>query len=103
MTRRYKVLLPVTVSTADGSYKQGDEFDADYDPVTEREHVESGLLELQPLTYKVVGSSRVHDTDPGETFELALPLGQEQLLMEGGQIEPYEEPKKRTRKKETEE
>jgi hypothetical protein len=98
MSRRYKVLLPLTVHTGDGAYAQGEEFDKDFTAEDEAENVASGLLEVLPMTYRVVGGSRVHETDPGETFEAALPLGQEQLLIEGGHIERVE-PKKPIRKK----
>jgi hypothetical protein len=98
MSRRYKVLLPLTVHTEDGAYKQGDEFEKDLSAVDEAENLASGLLELQPMTYRVVGESRVHETNPGDTFEMALPLGQEELLVAGGHIERVEEKPKRKAK-----
>jgi hypothetical protein len=94
MSRRYKILLPLTVHTEDAAYEQGDEFEKDFTAVEEAENLASGLLELQPMTYKVVGESRVHETNPGDTFEMALPLGQEELLVEGGQIERVDDKKK---------
>jgi len=99
MSRRYKLLKDLTYSTPEGSYSQGDEFEADLDAVDEQEKLQSGLLELLPQTYKVVGTSTVYDTPPGETFTRALTLGQEQLLVEGGHLE-LAEPKRSTKKKE---
>jgi hypothetical protein len=88
--RRYKVLLPLVLHDENGSYKQGDIFEKDMPAVEEAENLASGLLELQPLEYKVVGESNVHGANPGETFELALPRGQEELLIAGGHIKPIE-------------
>lgn len=85
--RRYKVLLPLRVHTADSSYAQGEEFDQEFTAEDEATNLASGLLELLPLTYRVVGGSEVHGAQPGETFTLPLPLGQEVLLVEGGHIE----------------
>lgn len=101
--RKYKNLLPLLVHTEAGSYKQGETFEKDFTAEDELENVNSGLLEIVPQTYKVVGESRVHGTEPGEEFTAALLLGNEQALVEGGHIElvPEEKPKaKRTRKKE---
>jgi hypothetical protein len=100
MSRRYKLLKDLTYSTPEGSYGKGDEFEADLDAVDEQEKLQSGLLELQPLTYKVVGESSVFGARPGETFTQAMPLGQEELLVQGGHLERVEEtPAKRTAKK----
>jgi len=101
--RKYKNLLPLLVHTEVGSYKQGETFEKDFTAEDELENVNSGLLEIVPQTYKVVGESRVHDTEPGEEFTAALLLGNEQALVEGGHIEVVREkpaPKKRTKKKE---
>jgi hypothetical protein len=84
---RYKVLLPLTVHTADASYAQGEEFDQEFSVEDEAANLASGLLELLPNTYRVIGGSEVHGTKPGGTFTMAIPLGQEALLIEGGHIE----------------
>ena len=88
---RYRVLLPLLVHTDDGSYGQFDEFETDFSEEDERTNVESGLLAIVPQTYKVVGDSVVHDTQPGDTFEKALPVGVEALLVAGGHIERVEQ------------
>lgn len=98
--RRYKVLLPLLVHTADSSYGQGDEFDHEFSVDDEAENLASGLLELMPSRYKVIGGSRVHDTDPGDEFTAALPLGIEALLVEGGHIERVQPAKPKRKKKE---
>ena len=97
---RYRVLLPLVVHTADGSYEQGEEFDNEFTPEDELANVNSGLLEIVPQRYKVVGGSDVFETPPGEEFEQALTLGQEALLIEGGHIERVEKPKPARKKKE---
>jgi hypothetical protein len=99
MSRRYKVLLPLRVQTEDGSYKQHEEFEKVFSVYEESVNLESGLLELVPQEYKVIGGSEVHGTKPGETFTAAIPLGQEALLIEGGHIEPVEPitPKKKAK------
>ena len=77
----------------------------DFTADDELANVESGLLGIVPLTYKVVGTSNVHGADPGEQFTLPLLLGQEQLLIEGGHIELVEpekaKPARKPAKKET--
>jgi len=93
---RYKVLLPVLV---DGEYGQGDEFEKELTPEEELANVQSGLLEIMPQTYKVIGASTVWDAAPGEEFERALTLGEEQLLVEGGHIERVEKPAPKRRAK----
>ena len=89
---RYRVMLPLLVHTEDASYKQGEEFEKDFTPDEETASVASGLLEIVPQTYKVVGGSRVHDTNPGDTFTRALTLNEEALLVSGGHIERVEQP-----------
>lgn len=101
--RRYRVLLPLTVHTEDGSYAQGEDFAKEFSAEDEAENLASGLLELLPVRYRVCGDSEVHGAKPGEEFDLALPLAQEELLMQGGHLELVEvaPPKKRTRAKAT--
>lgn len=101
MSRRYKNLLPLLVHTEDASYKQGEEFDKDFTPEQEQENVESGLLEVVPRTYKVVGTSEVDGHAPGDTFESSMLMVREALLVEGGHIAPVEA--KKTTKKTKEE
>lgn len=90
--RRYRVLLPLEVHTTDGSYKQGDEFEHEFTVEDEKANLDSGLLELVPQTYKVIGETTVHDTKPGGTFAAALPMGVAELLL-GSHIELVEDPK----------
>jgi hypothetical protein len=87
---RYRVLLPLRVHTEDGSYTQGETFEKDFTVDDEATNLDSGLLELLPNKYRVVGGSRVYETDPGEEFDAPLRLGQEALLVAGGQIERVE-------------
>jgi hypothetical protein len=87
---RYRVLLPLTVHTADAAYSQGDEFDHDFTEDEENANVASGLLEILPQTYEVIGPSRVHDTAPGGRFDRALRVGEEALLVAGGHIRRVE-------------
>ena len=101
---RYRNLLPVLIN---GEYGQGDVFDADLPADEEADWLAKGLLEIIPATYKVLGPSKVFDTEPEGTFEKALTVGQEQHLIEGGFVErlpdpPLEkkqEPKKKSRRK----
>lgn len=84
---RYRVLLPLLVHTEEGSYKQGEEFEKDFSPDEEAANLHSGLLEIVPREYKVIGGSTVHDAKPGEVFTRALLIGEEAALVEGGHIE----------------
>ena len=103
--------LPFRLRFSDGDYGIGDVFEHEFaTPQDEWDNLESGLLELQPNTYKVVGESDVYETPPGETFEKALAMGQEAHLVDAGFIkrieekpEPEPSPKKKaTAKKATE-
>lgn len=98
---RYRVLkapegwpkqLPFAVQTTDGSYGPGDEFDHEFSEEDEAANLASGLLEIVPRSYKVIGDSVVHDTEPGETFERGLTIGVEGLLFAGGHIERVDVP-----------
>lgn len=98
MKQRYRVLLPLTVHTADGAYTQGDVFEMDHTPEQERELLGwrgGGMLEIVPRKFRVVGTSKVHETNPGDTFTKALTLGEEELLVAGGHIERVETPSKK--------
>ena len=100
MSRRYRVLLPLMVHTEDGSYTQGEEFEKTFSAEDEATNLDSGLLELVPAEYRVIGGSNVHGADPGEVFTKALRIGEEGLLIQGGHIERVEPaPPKRTRGK----
>jgi len=98
----YKVLLPLVVHTEDGSYAQGETFQKEFSVEDERTNLQSGLLEIVPSEWKVTGSSRVCETDPGDTFTHAFTLGEQELLV-GVHIEAVQpaEPEKpaRTRRK----
>lgn len=92
---RYRVLsapagwpgrLPFAVQTTDGRYEIGDEFDHEFSEEDEGANLASGLVEIVPRTYRVVGTSIVDDTPPGGTFEAAMTIGREALLL-GSHIE----------------
>ena len=93
--RRYRVRLPLTVHTEDGSYTQGEEFEKDFSEEDEATNLDSGLLEIVPCKYRVIGGSKVFDTKPGGEFEAAMRIGQEATLMAGGHIERIEPPAKK--------
>lgn len=96
---RYRVLLPLTVHTEDGSYTQDEEFEKEFSAEDEATNLASGLLELVPREYKVVGESVVLDHQPGETFLAAIPKGQEELLLGHHleRVEPEAPPKRKPR------
>jgi hypothetical protein len=87
MTNKYRNLLPLLIHTEDGAYGQGEIFEKDFSEDDERANVESGLLEIVPRRYKVVGESVVHGAAPGETFEAGLLLGNEAQLIASGNIQ----------------
>jgi hypothetical protein len=100
---RYRVLLPLLVKphrrghppqfhTPDAAYGQGEEFDYEFTAEEEAQNLASGLLEIVPRTYKVVSDSVVHDTQPGETFDAALPIGVEEHLVVSGHIKRVDPP-----------
>jgi len=85
MSNFYKVMLPLLVN---GEHKQGDVFEHEFDSWQDEDaNLRSGLLTIVPRKYKVIGDSIVHGTPPGSIFEAALPMGQEDLLVQGNQIE----------------
>jgi hypothetical protein len=91
--RRYRVLLPVKVQPREGgSYEQHEEFETSFTQDEETENVRSGLIEIVPVRYRVIGGSTVHETAPGDEFTLALPMGNEALLIQGGHIERVDKP-----------
>jgi hypothetical protein len=53
-----------------------------------------------PVTYRVIGGSVVHGTEPGEEFDAAIPIGNEAQLIQGGHIERVHKPAPTTKKKE---
>lgn len=87
---KYRVLLPLVVHTEDGSFEQFEEFDNEFSEEDEATNLDSGLLEIVPRDYLVVGGSNVLGADPGETLTAAIRVGQERLLIEGGHIERVE-------------
>ena len=90
---RYKVMLPVQVGTEDATYGQGDEFEKQFSAVDEAANVASGLLEIVPCEWKVIGDSSVHETAPGESFEAALSIADQEFLVGGGFVEKVEQKK----------
>lgn len=100
---RYKVMLPLVVHTEDGSYEQFEEFEKEFSEEDEATNLDSGLLEIVPRDYRVIGGSNVLGANPGETLTAAIRIGQERLLTEGGHIERVEpEPVKKTTTKKKE-
>lgn len=83
MKNRYRVLLPLLVHTEDGSYKQGEEFEHEFSVEDEAANLASGLIEIVPREYKVIGTSEVlgHVAVDGP-FLAAIPKGQEELLLD---------------------
>lgn len=75
-------MLPLLVHTEDASYAQGEEFEKEFSAVDEAENIASGLIEIVPREYKVVGTSEVlgHVAADGP-FLAAIPKGQEELLL----------------------
>lgn len=84
--RNYKVLR----DSPEWDAKKDDELELDLDPVLEDEYVASGRVELAEAEYEVVGESVVDGNQPGEKFVAVMPLGREQLLVEGGHIKKVE-------------
>jgi len=83
---RYRVLLPIRIGTreqkpGEAGFAQGEEFETDLSVEEEADALKSGAIEIVPREYKVVGTSFVFDTPPGETFIAAIPRGQEELLL----------------------
>jgi hypothetical protein len=97
--RRYRVLLPLTVHTEDGSYTQGEEFEKDFTLEDEATNVASGLLAIVPSEYRVISDSTVYDTTHGNTFTRALTIGEEAHLVAAGHIERVEPMKSQPQKK----
>jgi hypothetical protein len=96
----YKVLLPLLVN---GEHGQGDVFEYQFpSEAEENTAIDTGLLEIVPRTYKVVGTSRVFETAPGDQFDKGLRMGQEDALIAGGHIERVEAKKTVAPKKEKE-
>lgn len=89
------MLLPLTVHTEDGAYGQGDVFEKDFSPEDEAENLRSGLLELVPMDYDVVGGSVVLGAAPGMKLTYAMPMVQEQRLIAAGAIQPAKAKPKR--------
>ena len=82
-------------------YGVGEEFEHKFTPEQERDNLASGLLEIVPQKYRVVGDSDVFDTPPGKEFTAALLIEQEAMLIAGGHIERVaapQEPKKKEKK-----
>ena len=86
--RRYRVLLPLTVHTENGSYTQGEEFEKEFSELDEQANLQSGLLEVVASEYEVTGPHKVMDTDPGETFSASFGMVQERSLVAAGHIKP---------------
>lgn len=85
MSNTYRALTPM----AEAVFAAG-EFEHEFSEDDEAAHVKSGLIEIVPRTYKVVGDSDVFEAKTGETFDAALTVHVEGLLIGGGFIERVE-------------
>ena len=90
-----------TSKTAEAVYGDEPFQREDWTAADERDALTSGLIEIVPQAYRVVGDSRVFETAPGETFEAALPLESEKALIDGGHIARADEPPKKAARKQT--
>lgn len=88
----YKALTPA----AEAAFSAG-VFERDFTPTEERDHLDSGLLELVPRTYKVL-SNNFSAGQQGDTFEAAYLVEIEQALIQGGHIERVDEVKPKAKK-----
>jgi len=86
-------LYRATSEAAEAVYEPG-EFERDWTVEQENDALASGLVEIVPQTYRVVGDTRVFETAPGETFEAALRIEQEKALIDGGHIALVDDAKK---------
>jgi hypothetical protein len=71
-------------------YGVGDEFDKEFTIEEERENLSSGLLEIVPRKYRVIGDSEVFEvkaTADDPMFMAALPIENEAALIQAGHIE----------------
>jgi hypothetical protein len=95
MTNTYRA----TTKAAEAVYGEGT-FERDFNPWEEKTALDSGLIEIVPRVYRVVGDSRVFETATGETFEAGLPVEAEAALITGGHIRRVEDeaPKKTPKK-----
>lgn len=92
----------------EADYGVGEEFEHEFESHDiEQANLDSGLLEIVPSKYRVIGGSPVHgvskDDDP-PIFEAALTMGSSAALIAGGHIErvadtPAEPAHKRTPRK----
>lgn len=99
---KYKVVGPRPVE----GHAPGEEFEHEFLPEDELRHLETGRLVIIPRAYRVIGSSQLEgpgwQAGPDEVFIAALPLGNEQALIEAGHIEraPMTEGRKKEAAKE---
>jgi hypothetical protein len=62
-----------------------DVFEADFDVLEERDHLDSGHLEIVPRQYKVLSDNFAGGTK-GEPLEAAYPMEVEAALLTGGHL-----------------
>jgi hypothetical protein len=74
-------------------YGEGD-FDLDLSAAEERDLLLAGHLEIVPRAY--LSTSRRYEVPQGETFEAAMLVEQEAMLVAGGHIARVEEPAQET-------
>jgi hypothetical protein len=96
MANTYRALTPAAVGVFDEGV-----FEADYSPSEEKDHLDAGLLELVPRTYKVLSDN--YQYPQGETFEAGLLVENEAALISGGHIERVDKPPAKKAAKATEE
>lgn len=97
-TQRYRVIstphgwpdsLPFRLGVPGGTedYGVGEVFEHEFDSVDdELANLESGLLEIVPRKYKVVGDTAIYETPPDGEFEAALNKFEEAHLIDAGHI-----------------
>lgn len=88
----YKATSPAAVAAFEDGV-----FERDFTPTEERDHLNSGLLELVPRTYKVL-SNNFSAGQQGDTFEAAYLVEIEQALIQGGHIERVDKPATKQKK-----
>lgn len=75
-----------TGSVALPEIELGDLFEHEFAADEESDLLAAGRIEIVPRAYRVVGTSRVLETDPGDELLAALTVAQEAQLIAGGHL-----------------
>jgi hypothetical protein len=81
VSNTYKALSPA----AEAAYAKG-VFEAEFTPAEEQDRLASGLLEIDPRTYRVLSNNYAAGKQ-GDVVDLALLVEHEAALVQGGHIE----------------